>query len=73
LINNREEKKKKSITFISNDDAKDSQGDYDNDERICEVIVLFGKEFNKILKQADWRSRSNGQNIRYNIRSNKMM
>jgi len=68
VIINREEKKEKSIAFILNDDAKDSQEEYENDERLSEAIVLFGKPFNKILKQDDWRSRSNGQNIRHNIR-----
>jgi len=67
VINNREEKKEKNIAFISNDDAKDSQGDYENDERLSEEIVLLGRQFNKVLKQADWRPRSDGQNIKFNI------
>jgi len=71
VINNREEKKEKSIAFVSNDDAKDSQGD-ENVESLSEAIVLFGKQFNKILKQTDWRSKSNGQNIRYNIRKQQV-
>jgi hypothetical protein len=68
VINNREEKKEKSIAFVLNNVAKDSQGDYENDERLSEAIMFFGKQFNKILKQADWRSRPNGQNIIYNIK-----
>jgi len=50
MINNREEKKEKNIVFISNNDVKDSQGDYENDERLSEEIVLLGRQFNKVLK-----------------------
>ena len=57
----------KIIVFVSNNDVKDSQEEYENDEILFEEIVLFGKQFNKVLKQADWRSRSYGQNTRYNI------
>jgi len=36
-------------------------------ESLSEAIVLFGKQFNKILKQADWKPRTNVQHIRSNI------
>jgi len=55
VINNREEKKEKIIAFVS------------NDESLSEAIVRFGKQFNKVLKQAEWRPISNGQNTIYNI------
>jgi len=64
VINNREEKKEKSIVFVSNDD---SQEEYENDELLTEAIVLFGKQFNKVLKQAEWRPKSSCENTRYNI------
>jgi len=66
VINSIEEKKEKNIGMVSMDD-KESLGDYENDEKFSEAIVSFGKQFNKILKQVDWRSRADGQNIRYNI------
>ena len=53
--------------MISNDD-KVSLGDYENDEKLSEVVVLFGKQFNKILKQVHWRFKADGQNARYNIK-----
>jgi hypothetical protein len=65
MISNKEEKKEKSIAFISNDDNMDSLEEYD--ERLSEEIVLFGKQFNKVLELDEWRPRSNGQNSRYNI------
>jgi len=43
VINNREEKKEKSITFVSNKDVKDSQEEYEDDEILSEAIVIFGK------------------------------
>jgi len=64
VINNREEKKERSITLLSNDDP---QEEYENDELLTKAIVLFGKQFNKVLKQAEWRPKSSGQNTRYNI------
>ena len=67
MINNREEKKEKSIAFVSNDDAKNSQEEYESDERLFEAIILFGKQFNNVLEQAEWRPMSYGQNIRHNF------
>jgi len=60
MINNREEKKEKIIAFVSNDDTKNSQEEYEFDERLSEEIVLFEKQFNMVLEQAKWRPRSNG-------------
>jgi len=64
VINNREEKKESSITLLSNNDP---QVEYKNDELLTEAIVLFGKQFNKVQKQAEWKPISSGQNILYNI------
>jgi len=54
--------------MISNDDKVSSLGDYENDEKLSEAVVLFGKQFNKILKQVHWRFKADGQNARYNIK-----
>jgi len=67
IINNKEEKKGKSIAFVSNADIEEAQGDLENEENLAEEIVLLGRQFNKILKHADWRHRSDGQNIKFNI------
>jgi len=60
VINNREEKKGKSIAFVSNADIEEAQGDVENEENLVEEIVLLERQFNKILKHADWRHRSDG-------------
>jgi hypothetical protein len=68
MINHKEGKKEKNIAFSSNCDTNDSQEEYVSDEGLTEAIVLFRKQFNKVLEQASLRPRVNGQNIRYNIR-----
>ena len=60
IINNKEEKKGKSIAFVSNADIEEAQGDVENEENLVEEIVLLERQFNKILKHADWRHRSDG-------------
>ncbi|KAK2423439.1 gag-protease polyprotein [Trifolium repens] len=45
----------------------ETQGDLDTDESINDVIVLLGRQFNKIVKRVDGRQKSNGSNIRFNI------
>jgi len=67
VINNREEKKGKSIAFVSNADIEEAQGYLENEENLAEKIVLLGRQFNKILKHAYWRHKLDGQNIKFNI------
>jgi len=64
---NRTHKKDKGIVFASNIDTEESQGNFEGDESLSEALVLPGRQFNKIPKQVDWRPRSNGQNIKFNI------
>jgi hypothetical protein len=66
-INERMDKKSKSIPFVTNADDGETQGDLDTDESINDVIVLLGRQFNKIVKRVDGRQKSNGSNIRFNI------
>ena len=67
MINNRVEKNEKNIAFVSNTNTEETQGNLENDENLDESIVLLGRLFNKILKQTNWRPRSDGKNIKYNI------
>jgi len=43
------------------------QGNHENDEDMFESLALIGRQFKKIFKRFDRRSRPNGQNIRPNI------
>jgi len=52
---------------MSDISAEEAQGELEDNESLSEAIVLLGRQFNEILKQADWKPRSNGQNIRPNI------
>jgi len=67
MINNRVEMKEKNIALVSNADIEETQGNLENDENLAESILLLGRLFNKIMKQTNWRPRSDDQNIRYNI------
>ena len=68
IINNWIKKKENNIVVVSNADTEEAQGNLENDENLAESVVLLGRLFNKIVKQANWRSRSDGQNIQSNIR-----
>jgi hypothetical protein len=50
-INDQPEKKNKGISLLSN--TYDDQTEVDLDEEISEVVVLLGKQFNKVLKRLD--------------------
>jgi len=55
---------------VSNVKTDETQEGYEDDENLSEYPVLLGRQFKKIFKQVDKRSRFNGQNIGQNIRSN---
>ena len=61
------EKKGKNIAFTSNTDSKEADDDLDTREYLSDEIVLLGKQFNKILKRVDRRSRRNVEHIQPNI------
>jgi len=65
-VDNRTEKKGKGISFTSNTVDDEAEGDSVEDENLSENLVLLGRQFNKILKQVNMRSKGNGQNIRFN-------
>ena len=52
-IDDKAEKKNKSIDFVSNVEDDKSQAELDTDEYLSNTIVLLGKKFNRILKRLD--------------------
>ncbi|KAK2362866.1 gag-protease polyprotein [Trifolium repens] len=71
VINERTDKKAKSIAFVTNADDEETQGDLDTEESINDALVLLGRQFNKIMKRVDGRQKPNGSNIRFNISKQK--
>lgn len=69
-VNDRAEKKNKSIAFVSNTEDDEVQSNADSEESISEAIALLGKQFNKVLRRMDRRSGSNGRYIPLNISKN---
>ncbi|KAK2423987.1 putative mitochondrial protein [Trifolium repens] len=61
-INERSDKKSKSIAFASNTDDCESTGEIDEDDGFSEALAMVGRK----LRQA-WKQKPNGQNIRFNI------
>jgi len=66
-VNNKTDKKGKGIAFTSSMDSDETQGNHEDDEDMSESLALLGRQFKKIFKRFDIRSRPNGQNIRPNI------
>ena len=66
-VMNMTDKKDKGIVLVSNIDTEETQGSFEDDKKLSEAQVLLRRQFNEILKQADWKPRSNGQNIRFDI------
>jgi excinuclease UvrABC nuclease subunit len=67
LLNERGDKKNKSIAFVTNTDDEAVQSDGEEQESIADVIAMLGRQFNKVLKRVDRRNRQNGQSIRFDI------
>jgi hypothetical protein len=66
-INDRTDKKEKNIAFVTNTEDEETQEELDTEESINDALVLFGRQFNKIMKCVDGRQKPNGPNIRFNI------
>ena len=66
-VNNKNDKKGKGIAFASSVEPDESQVNQEDDEDMTESLALLGRQFKKIFKQFDRRSKSIGQNIRPNI------
>jgi hypothetical protein len=65
------EKKAKSISFMSNTEEKEEENGQDTDEDMENDVALLGRQFNKLLKRMDVRSKSNVKNNSFDIsRSN---
>jgi hypothetical protein len=61
-INERSDKKNKSIAFASNTDDCESHDELEADDGFTEALAMVGRK----LRQA-WKQKPNGQNIRFNI------
>ena len=68
-VNSKTDKKGKGIAFTSSVSSDDAQANFEDDEDMPESLALLGRQFKKIFKRFDRRSRPNGQNIRPNIDS----
>ncbi|MCI17160.1 gag-pol polyprotein [Trifolium medium] len=66
-INQRKEKKNKSLAFSSNTGEEEGLGDLESDESLSEAMVLLGRQFNRIMKRMDKRSKSNVPSTKLDI------
>jgi len=66
VVDNRTEKKGKGIAFTANTADDEALEESVEDENLSENLVMIGRQFNRILKQVNRRSKGNGQNIRFN-------
>ncbi|KAK2387055.1 gag-protease polyprotein [Trifolium repens] len=67
VLNERGDKKNKSIAFVSNTDDGNDQSEDEEEDSIADAIAMLGRQFNKVLKKVDRRNRQNGQSIRFDI------
>ena len=66
VVDNKTEKKGKGISFTANTADDEAREESVEDENLSENMVMFGRQFNMILKQVNKRSKGNGHNIRFN-------
>ncbi|KAK2426713.1 putative mitochondrial protein [Trifolium repens] len=67
VLDERGDKKNKSIAFVSNTDEGNDQTEDEEEDSIADAIAMLGKQFNKVLKRVDRKNRQNGQSIRFDI------
>ncbi|KAK2372230.1 putative mitochondrial protein [Trifolium repens] len=67
VLDERGDKKNKSIAFVSNTEEEDDQIEDGEEDSIADAIAMLGRQFNKVLKRVDRRNRQNGQSIRFDI------
>ncbi|CAJ2656756.1 unnamed protein product [Trifolium pratense] len=65
-MNQRKEKKNKSLAFASNT-GEDEESDLESDESLSEAMVLLGRQFNTIMKRMDKKSKFNVPSIKLDI------
>ncbi|GAU49481.1 hypothetical protein TSUD_286190 [Trifolium subterraneum] len=74
-VNERIERKNKSIAFVSNAAEEDEEDEQDSGESFSEGIVMLGRQFNKILRKADknsWKgAKNNASDIMRSIDAQK--
>src|ERR1051325_8381142 len=63
-INDHVDKKNKSIALVSNTEEESKEGD---EEKISEAIAMLGRQFNKLIKRINPKSRFNVKNISSDI------
>jgi hypothetical protein len=63
-LNDGSEKKTKSMAFMSNTEEENSQ---DGDEDLANEVAMLGRQFNRLLKKMDVRSKANVKNISSDI------
>ena len=56
-LNNRSEKKNKSIAFMSNTEEEDEGSEMDFAGEFSEALALLGRKFNKAFKKIDRKSK----------------
>ncbi|KAK2427663.1 hypothetical protein QL285_026228 [Trifolium repens] len=66
-INERTNKKAKSIAFVTKANSEESQANVDTEESITDALGLLGRQFNKVMKRVDRRKIPNEPNIRFDI------
>ncbi|KAK2355658.1 gag-protease polyprotein [Trifolium repens] len=67
VLNERGDKKNKSIAFVSNTDDSNDQSEDEEEDSIADAIAMLGRQFNKVLKRVGGRNRQNGQSIQFDI------
>ncbi|WJX25125.1 hypothetical protein P8452_14197 [Trifolium repens] len=67
VLDERGDKKNKSIAFVSNTEEEDDQIEDGEEDSIADAIAMLGRQFNKVLKRVDRRNRHNWQGIRFDI------
>ncbi|CAJ2639582.1 unnamed protein product [Trifolium pratense] len=68
--NEKMDKKNKSIAFVSNAEEEDQLSDTESEQSISDAMVLLGKQFNKVLKRMDKRSKTGAADIGRNTYRN---
>ncbi|GAU45662.1 hypothetical protein TSUD_293710 [Trifolium subterraneum] len=66
-VNERIEKKNKSIAFVSNVEDEDLESDIESTDSVSEAIAFLGRQFNKVLKRMDRRPRQNARHLATNM------
>ncbi|XP_057445983.1 uncharacterized protein LOC130738093 [Lotus japonicus] len=68
-LNERSDKKNKSIAFVSNAEDDDAS-EKESDENLSEAITLLGRKFNKVMRRFERKTRPNVPDKRSDIGKN---